>query len=1438
MPAIDFEDSPGSLAKWLAPTLVAVAYFLSAVLGLALSRGSDGIAALWPANGVLLAALLLSPVRRRPAFAIGCFLASMVSNANGGSSWSLAVLLSLANVMTAVTAATIIGGLRSGADAFRSPRGTAIFLFGVTIAASIGAAVGTGAITRFGGGFASAWVSWVSSDILGMILVCSLVLTVQSERRHAGRKRGSSVATIAWPLLLVASVSLGVFAQSRLPLLFLPLAMLVIATYRLGLIGAVAGVAIVAAVGSGFSALGYGPVALIGGDVARRIEFFQFYLAVLYGTCLPLAAMLGERVRLAHERAAADRRYRRILEQSREVIFETDVEGRWTYLNPAWAELTGQDPAVALGSSFLETVEPDDRDAVLARLAELYRGDVEECVQELRFRNLDGDVRWASVRSRVMVDEHGAITGTYGNIHDVTDRRAADDARIDSERRYRLLADNSNDMIVRLSLQGVRRYVSPASYNLLGYTPDEMVGEPAAGALHPDDRAIAVATCNSLLDGVENPMCIYRQRRKDGSYVWLEASYRLIRDADGAPDELIATVRDVSRRETAELERLTATNQLSEANRLLLMAEEMSRVGHWRVDIASGSVFWSDVVCAIHAKPSGYAPRLDAAIEFYHPDDRARVQAAVDDAVTTGKHFAFTARLLRDDGSVRHIVSSGRAETGPDGSVIGLFGVIQDVTEAHDADAALQETGRQLRDSNRMLTMAEAVGKLGHWRIDYATGAILWSDEVYRIYGLPADTIPTADTALAAYHPDDVAAVREAVAHAREHQVGYTSQARLVRGDGATVHIVTRAEVEVDTAGTPTALFGIVQDVSERVAAQAELADNEARFRLLTEQASDVISLHDVAGNCLFMSPSVETILGYSPVWMRGRRLQSLVVADDRAVIARLIGDLTQRARGDVATARFRLKRQDGALVWIEAAARIAEYSHRPRIVVVSRDVSDQVRAEADLAAARDRAEDAVKAKTSFLANMSHEIRTPMNGVVGFTELMLAGELSDEQRRRTEMIAESGRAMMRLLNDILDLSKVEAGQMVISEEPFDLAHTLDACVKLVGPALEKKGLRGRCDLAPDLPDRVCGDALRLRQIVLNLLGNAVKFTKYGTVTLRASRAQGDTIVIAVEDTGIGIAPDRQQAVFDQFVQADGSIAARFGGSGLGLAISARLARLMDGDLRLESEEGRGTTFFLSVPLRPAPEQAAMLAQPTPTIVPVQRTSTRPCVLVAEDHDVNRLLMTEMLDRIGYDCELAHDGAEAVAMVAAGTQRYSVVLMDMRMPGIDGVEATRRIRASGVDAPSLPIVALTANAYADDIAACLDAGMQSHLAKPVSLEDLQAALLHWAATPAAAVAPDAPKANRSIEQRYFARREETLAAVSRLIRTGRFADADIADVVELLHKLAGTAGMFGEVALGDEAYALENGLRSWPPAERSARIKAGYDALQRVAEGER
>ena len=402
---------------------------------------------------------------------------------------------------------------------------------------------------------------------------------------------------------------------------------------------------------------------------------------------------------------------------------------------------------------------------------------------------------------------------------------------------------------------------------------------------------------------------------------------------------------------------------------------------------------------------------------------------------------------------------------------------------------------------------------------------------------------------------------------------------------------------------------------------------------------------------------------------------------------------------------------------------------------------------EKEIVSALKVAEAATGAKSKFLANMSHEIRTPMNGVIGFTQLLDDGTLNETQQKYVRLISESGSSMMTLLNDILDISKVDSGTMVIKPEPFDVRDLLNSCVKLFSPNAEEKQLTLLVDLDVTLPQWVKVDGFRLRQVVMNLLANAIKFTESGYITisaemknaLQAEESDGSRsdLRISVTDTGAGIAPDRQAAIFEPFIQADDSTARKYGGSGLGLTISKQLIELMGGSIQMTSRLGQGSEFTVSIPVEMLAEEISENSdQSKPNQVARQESmESAKRILVAEDHDVNQALIGEMLTKLGYEYELAVDGAEAVAMIRKADmaeKQYDLVLMDLQMPFVDGVKATRMVRDHGIDANVLPIVALTANAFDQDVALCMDAGMQAHLAKPLAIEDLRDAVLDWAA----------------------------------------------------------------------------------------------------------
>jgi signal transduction histidine kinase/ActR/RegA family two-component response regulator len=402
-------------------------------------------------------------------------------------------------------------------------------------------------------------------------------------------------------------------------------------------------------------------------------------------------------------------------------------------------------------------------------------------------------------------------------------------------------------------------------------------------------------------------------------------------------------------------------------------------------------------------------------------------------------------------------------------------------------------------------------------------------------------------------------------------------------------------------------------------------------------------------------------------------------------------------------------------------------------------------RSNRELQASNEAAQAASRAKSAFLATMSHELRTPMNGVVGMTELLLNGNLVPAQRRSVEVIRRSALSLLQILNDILDFSKIEAGQLETESLPFDLRKATDNALSVLLPQVEaKKGLVLRMDWPRDLPTAVVGDPTRFAQIVTNLVGNAIKFTTEGHVTLRARLAQqhGTTLRLRfeVEDSGVGIPAEALPRLFQSFTQSDSSITRKFGGTGLGLAIVRRLCELMGGECGVHSELGRGSTFWFTLTLQRDPEPAGTAATALLPVLPPRAAAGPDAalhVLLVEDNPINQEVALGMLELLGVRATVADDGRRAVELLRA-RHDFTLVLMDCQMPEMDGLEATRRTRAhERAGGRHVPIVALTANAMVGDREQCLDAGMDDFLSKPFQLRELAAAIDRWCPRHAAA-----------------------------------------------------------------------------------------------------
>ncbi len=572
---------------------------------------------------------------------------------------------------------------------------------------------------------------------------------------------------------------------------------------------------------------------------------------------------------------------------------------------------------------------------------------------------------------------------------------------------------------------------------------------------------------------------------------------------------------------------------------------------------------------------------------------------------------------------------------------------------------------------------------------------------------------------------------------AREHQ-----RAEHYRNQ---VHVL-REELET--------LRGTASDAStSRLLAEEELDETRDRLSLALEAAGLGLWEWSVDTGDVYLSARWSEIMGdlAAESHCQVNDLMQRLHPDDVPALNALLSETISGARQRYDT-QFRIRTYDNQWIWMESHGMASDRDgsgRAHRLVGISADITERKRLQDTTEQARQDAEKANRSKTEFLASVSHEVRTPLNGVMGLIRLMTDSTLTDEQRHWITLMDDSAQTLLGLLNDILDLSKVEAGRMELDEVTFNIVDEVgQACGPLVAQASAKE-LTIEVNIHPQLPDAVVGDPAKLRQVLVNLLSNAVKFTpRGGRVGVNVFPAANGGVSFEVRDTGIGISAEQQTRIFEAFTQADASTTRKYGGTGLGLAISSRLVTLMGGHIRLVSEPGKGSSFGFTLPLQTDAARATDLG---PLSAPMElehlasrsQTFNGTQVLVAEDHPVNELLMREILKKLGCSTVVARNGLEAIAAWKRGG--IDLIMMDVQMPELNGLDATQEIRAMenggftppGVALKHTPIVAVTANAMTGDREKCMAAGMDAYTSKPVSPQALTQAMsqaidisTHW------------------------------------------------------------------------------------------------------------
>ena len=798
---------------------------------------------------------------------------------------------------------------------------------------------------------------------------------------------------------------------------------------------------------------------------------------------------------------------------------------------------------------------PDDRDMVRDHLAQAIQtgGGFEF---RLRLTRADGALRHVASRGVCELDDHGkpiAVVGLFQDITETVETIATLERR---KQRYSLVTQHAGDVITRYDFAGAGHFISPAIEKLLGYTVQETVGLTVPSMLHPDDRERVMAVFEAMARGLDQSTLQHRSRHRRGHYIWVESNLQLVRDAAGAPQEIVSVSRDISDRKALELEMVAARDKAREQAQRARLAEDIGGVGYWRYDLKARDLDVSPKMFEIYGLDNVERPAIETFNQRIHPEERAWTLTRIAERLKTGEaDYNVTTRIVRPDGQERYISGS--------------------------------------------------------------------------------------------------------------------------------------SIIEMDPEGAPAFIMGTVRDITDERRAQADLTASESRYRLLADNASDMITTFGPSGDIRFISPACQPVLGYAPEEMIGRRVIDMTHPEDVPVMMGHYANLI--AQGPSATSepyQFRGRHKDGHWVWLEGQPKLFFAPESGQLIAiqdVARDVSSRKALEAALETARAEAEAAAAVKAEFLSNMSHELRTPLTAVLGFSRLIEdQPELSPATRRFVDRVSNAGKALLSTVNDILDFSKLEAGQVEIVVTPSDPRQILKDAMDLFSGQAQEKGLDLVITGLDRLPSGLSLAPDRIRQVLLNLIGNAVKFTDRGRVELQARwTAKSSLLRVSVIDSGAGIPDDRLDQLFKRFSQVDGSSTRKHGGTGLGLAICKGLVDAMGGRIGVSSQAGQGSCFWFELPAAKVARSATQHDSEGAVSIP------EGCrVLVVDDNLVNRDLVCAVLRAFGAEMTQAADGEAAVQL--ASSEPFDVILMDLRMPGIGGEAATRQIRQQGPNS-NIPII---------------------------------------------------------------------------------------------------------------------------------------------------